>query len=364
LITKHIYLGQKRICSKAVNSANGASYTHYYHLDHLGSSNAISDGSGVKVQSCGYKPYGESFGGEVVGGGEGASYLFGSKEFDETGLYYFNARYYDPKVGRFISPDPVNQDLYDPQNLNSYSYCRNNPLNLVDPTGESWQESWDYSWNYWNSLTNWNNFISTSSLSLSGFGQGIYSSIINTPSALWNSITDPVGTIKGIPEGIGQSWNAIMSGGADPYRCGQTIGAITGGIETSLALGWAVKGIKSSLFSNLSEKELINFSRWQASKTVLTETDTLYRAWGGPAPLKGHYWSKIKPASELQWRINQAVLPEWNSGKNLAILKIPKGKTIIGWEGQAAYKNDFFIGGGNQIYLQNIPDEWITSTQW
>ncbi|HPX57268.1 MAG TPA: RHS repeat-associated core domain-containing protein, partial [Syntrophales bacterium] len=61
----------------------------------------------------------------------------------ETGLYNFNARLYDPAVGRFISPDPALPDLsnsknpwnYDPQMLNRYAYCRNNPLIYTDPTG-------------------------------------------------------------------------------------------------------------------------------------------------------------------------------------------------------------------------------------
>ncbi|MDI6783358.1 MAG: RHS repeat-associated core domain-containing protein, partial [bacterium] len=46
-----------------------------------------------------------------------------------TGLYYFGARWYDPQVGRFITKDPA-------FNLNPYPYCYNNPVNLIDPTGE------------------------------------------------------------------------------------------------------------------------------------------------------------------------------------------------------------------------------------
>jgi len=48
------------------------------------------------------------------------------------------ARYYDPAVGRFISPDAIVQDHHDPQSLNRYAYVRNNPVNLIDPTGYSW----------------------------------------------------------------------------------------------------------------------------------------------------------------------------------------------------------------------------------
>ncbi|HQQ26822.1 MAG TPA: RHS repeat-associated core domain-containing protein, partial [Syntrophales bacterium] len=69
----------------------------------------------------------------------------------ETGLYNFNARLYDPAVGRFISPDPAVPDLsnsknpwnYDPQMLNRYAYCRNNPLIYVDPTGLVMEDAGD-----------------------------------------------------------------------------------------------------------------------------------------------------------------------------------------------------------------------------
>jgi RHS repeat-associated protein len=54
---------------------------------------------------------------------------------DETGLYYYGARYYDPQLGRFIQPDTEVQSPDDSQSLNRYSYCANNPINCVDPSG-------------------------------------------------------------------------------------------------------------------------------------------------------------------------------------------------------------------------------------
>jgi RHS repeat-associated protein len=61
--------------------------------------------------------------------------LFTGQRLDETGLYYYNARYYDAAIGRFISPDTIVQSLANPQTLNRYSYCLNNPLKYVDPSG-------------------------------------------------------------------------------------------------------------------------------------------------------------------------------------------------------------------------------------
>ena len=68
--------------------------------------------------------------------GRGRIGIYTDQELDsETGLYNYDARLYDPLIGRFISPDSIVPDLYDPQSLNRYSYCRNNPLRYTDPTG-------------------------------------------------------------------------------------------------------------------------------------------------------------------------------------------------------------------------------------
>ena len=62
------------------------------------------------------------------------SYLT-TQRLDSTGLYYYNARYYDPQIGRFISPEATVQDLNNPQTQNRDSYSINNPLKYVDPSG-------------------------------------------------------------------------------------------------------------------------------------------------------------------------------------------------------------------------------------
>ena len=56
----------------------------------------------------------------------------------ETGLYYLNARYYDPKLGRFISPDTfsiLDDTMGEINGLNLYMYCKDNPVMYADPSG-------------------------------------------------------------------------------------------------------------------------------------------------------------------------------------------------------------------------------------
>ena len=78
---------------------------------------------------------------------------FTGQRLDGTGLYYYNARYYDPSIGRFISPDVYVQFTGSSQSLNRYSYVLNNPLRYIDPTG--WW-TWGISLSFSVSVGNWN----------------------------------------------------------------------------------------------------------------------------------------------------------------------------------------------------------------
>ena len=104
----------------------------YYHPDHLGSSSYITNLDGEVAQHIEYVPFGEVFI-EERNNTWNTPYLFNAKEFDEeTGMYYYGARYYDPRLSLWMSCDPLEEKY---PNVNSYSYCHNNPILLVDKTG-------------------------------------------------------------------------------------------------------------------------------------------------------------------------------------------------------------------------------------
>ena len=107
----------------------------YYHTDHLGSSNVVTDRSGNLVQHMEYTPFGETRCSLDLGQSIN-SFLYTGQEYDaEIGLYYYNARYYDSKIGRFIQPDTLIPNPADSQAYNRYAYVRNNPVMMSDPSG-------------------------------------------------------------------------------------------------------------------------------------------------------------------------------------------------------------------------------------
>lgn len=101
----------------------------YYHPDHLGSTNLITNEQGEVVEETTYMP----FGAELTDSNE--RFLYTGKEKDSTNLYYYGARYYDPFLRRFTQPDTIIPNVYDPQSINRYSYVKNNPYKYVDPSG-------------------------------------------------------------------------------------------------------------------------------------------------------------------------------------------------------------------------------------
>jgi RHS repeat-associated protein len=138
--TDYIFGNGKRIAkAPGVIATSG---TEYYHADHLGSARLMTNAQGTVIPGSEgtFLPYGQ----ELAPTTTNNHYKFTGKERDsESGLDYFGARYYGSTMGRFATPDPEQETgfLYmgDPQAWNGYAYARNNPLNVVDPTGYSYE---------------------------------------------------------------------------------------------------------------------------------------------------------------------------------------------------------------------------------
>ena len=106
--------------------------TFFYHSDHLGSTSYITDDKANITQYDAYLPYGELLVDEHSSS-EDLSYKFNGKQFDEeTGLYYYGARYLNPVASIWYGVDPLAEKY---QFLGSYVYCSANPIKIIDVDG-------------------------------------------------------------------------------------------------------------------------------------------------------------------------------------------------------------------------------------
>ena len=163
--SKHIYLGSERLVTRTNGAGTqGNTYTaqvstYYYHSDHLGSAQLITDNEGKEYERIEYTPYGEYWIEKRAPENKTLPFKFTGKERDEeTGLYYYGARYLDPRTSRWLSADPalgdyipvapVNDEakkhnenlpgmggIYNTVNFHLYHYAGNNPVKYIDPTG-------------------------------------------------------------------------------------------------------------------------------------------------------------------------------------------------------------------------------------
>ena len=109
--------------------------TFFYHSDHLGSTSYITDDKGNITQYDAYLPYGELLVDEHSSS-EDLPYKFNGKQFDEeTGLYYYGARYMNPVTSLWYGVDPLAEKYL---KTGAYVYCGGNPIVLKDPDGRGW----------------------------------------------------------------------------------------------------------------------------------------------------------------------------------------------------------------------------------
>lgn len=125
----------------------------YHHKDHLGGTHVETDDTGAVVEYIIYSPFGGTIVDQKTGMYENKFKYTGKEKDEDTGWYYYGARYYNPEYGQFLSEDPLflsigidkkitGLAIKNPQSLNSHAYVENNPLIKIDNTGESSIRAW------------------------------------------------------------------------------------------------------------------------------------------------------------------------------------------------------------------------------
>ena len=142
-----VYVGGQHF-ARVDGVIGGAGKKYYYHNDHLGSALVVTDEDGNIVVERDFTPFGERTNVDLYDEtnrdpAEDDSGFTGKDWDADIELYYFNARWYDPEIGRFISQDSAEDDP------TLYVYGFNNPMKFVDPSG------------YWNVNINWTSVLTT-----------------------------------------------------------------------------------------------------------------------------------------------------------------------------------------------------------
>jgi len=129
-----VYLGA-RLLSTLTPNGSGGEATQYHHPDRLGTRLVTDPSNGTSFEQV-TLPFGTALSAESTGA---TNKRFTSYDRSATtGLDYAVNRHYDPQQGRFTQVDPIGMrstELANPQTLNLYAYCTNDPINHVDPSG-------------------------------------------------------------------------------------------------------------------------------------------------------------------------------------------------------------------------------------
>jgi RHS repeat-associated protein len=229
--TKHVYLGDARVASK-VETGAATNTSYWYHSDNIQSTQYVTTAGQVVTQHLEYLPGGEIWravekDGPALLSNVAHATTFTGKELDASGYYYFGARYYDPQVQMWLSPDPIlasymtgkgtGGGVFFPRNLGLYTYSINNPIVLRDPDGRDWFP------------VNWNPMGD-----LEAVRQDVVASVLTTVHQIenwWDKANtnmgkgclegqNPYGSFEeNVERGIGQAteswmWSQAMGGGA------------------------------------------------------------------------------------------------------------------------------------------------------
>ncbi|HEX8130206.1 MAG TPA: PKD domain-containing protein [Pyrinomonadaceae bacterium] len=134
-VKNYIYLGGRLLATQQPGSVAGTEAVAFHHPDHLGTRLVTDPANGTQYEQS-TLPFGTGFSAETTGN---TNRRFTSYDRNQsTGLDYAVNRHYDPAQGRFTQPDPLGvraSNLSDPQTLNLYSYCGNDPINREDADG-------------------------------------------------------------------------------------------------------------------------------------------------------------------------------------------------------------------------------------
>lgn len=143
-LRSYYYLGARRVAirERVETALTSGDNLTYLIGDHLGSASVSVHETGLVIADLRYNAWGEQ---RCCTGGASNTptqrRFTGQIQDEGTGFYFYNARSYDPSLGRFAQADTIIPESINPQSFNRFSYVYNSPLRYVDPTGHLPEET-------------------------------------------------------------------------------------------------------------------------------------------------------------------------------------------------------------------------------
>ena len=266
----HYISGPAGLCAFIVQNYNNGSLasraTYYLQTDYQGSIIAAYNSNGSLYKRFAYDPWGRRRAGDNWTNYQTSTETLitrgycGHEHLDDFGTINMNGRIYDPRLGRFLSPDPYVQAPYNSQNYNRYAYCWNNPLKYTDPDGE-----WIHILigavvgGVINLAANWNN--------CDGFWEGAAAFCVGAGAGALTAVTG--GATSGFWASTGAALGAAAVGGASTAAANSIIsqttdnfskGHIDWGQVGFNSLVGGISGVASYGAGQWASKHLSNFS--------------------------------------------------------------------------------------------------------
>ena len=259
----------------------------YLHKDHLGSTTevtgaSVNGGNAPVLCSYSYDAWGKQR--NASDWSDLASYtppangidrgFTGHEMLAHIGLIHMNARLYDSTLGRFLSADTIIQSPFNSQSYNRYSYCDNNPLSRIDPSGHSWfSKAWkkvkNFVKKYWKAIV-----VTIIAIVVTVLTVGILSGpMAGLCGAAWGTVA--TGALAGAAAGFAAGFSGtLLYGGSlsDAFSAGLK-GALTGAISGALAAGIGA-GIKALELGKYAKLAALASNGLTAGMTNLAQGDS------------------------------------------------------------------------------------------
>ncbi len=317
----YIYAGEKLIAVR-YEKEDGASVSRrlrYVHHDALGSVAAITDAAGNLVERLSYTPFGERRASDWRRRPDRPPLLVnrgftGHEHLDEVGLVHMNGRIYDPRTGRFLSPDPYVPSPLAVQSYNRYSYALNNPMKFTDPSGFFLKKVFK---GIKRAVKKAVRFVRRNARLIAAVAVGYYAGAWATNTFVESAVSKLVWSPGGMWSGAYMNaYNGALSGGA------VLGGAVSGGVSSALSGGGLREVFANAVGAGaLRGLGAASGGRWTPQRTLSSAAinGAAAAAAGGSfrdAALSGLQWGGLRYAATVMRRamITQSLLNPDNAG--------------------------------------------------